>query len=48
MSTPEDFLKKKNCSGSGDGEEIFAGMHDVEIVVIGCYFNNYFILMIIN
>jgi len=44
MNTPEDFLKKG--SGSGDGEEIFSGMHDVEIVVIRCYFNNNFILII--
>jgi len=34
-------------SGSGDGEKIFSpGMHAIEIVVIRCYFNSNFILMI--
>jgi len=41
MSTPGDFL---NGSGSGDGEEIF--FRKTEIVIVRCYFNNNFILMI--
>jgi len=49
MSTPEDFSIKM----VPDPETVrifFSGMHDValiEIVVIRCYFNNNFILMIL-
>jgi len=50
MSLPQWALQilKKALHGSGSGAQgdFFSGMHDEENVVIRCYFNNKFILMI--